>query len=116
MNIVDRKKDMILTGGENVYSTEVENVLYMHPKVLEAAVFGVPDQKWGEAVKAAVVLKPGESASQEEIISFCKERLAHYKCPKSIDFLSELPKTGSGKITKKALRDPYWSGYSKRVH
>lgn len=116
VNIVDRKKDMILTGGENVYSTEVENVLYMHPKVLEAAVFGVPDQKWGEAVKAAVVLKPGESASQEEIISFCKERLAHYKCPKSIDFLSELPKTGSGKITKKALRDPYWSGYSKRVH
>lgn len=116
VNIVDRKKDMILTGGENVYSTEVENVLYMHPKVLEAAVFGVPDEKWGEAVKAAVVLKQGESATQEEIISFCKERLAHYKCPKSVDFLSELPKTGSGKITKKALRDPYWSGYSKRVH
>lgn len=116
VNIVDRKKDMILTGGENVYSTEVENVLYMHPKVLEAAVFGVPDEKWGEAVKAAVVLKQGESATQEEIISFCKERLAHYKCPKSVDFLSELPKTGSGKITKKVLRDPYWSGYSKRVH
>lgn len=116
VNIVDRKKDMILTGGENVYSTEVENVLYMHPKVLEAAVFGVPDEKWGEAVKAAVVLKQGESATQEELISFCKERLAHYKCPKSVDFLSELPKTGSGKITKKALRDPYWNGYSKRVH
>ncbi len=116
VNIVDRKKDMILTGGENVYSTEVENVLYMHPKVLEAAVFGVPDEKWGEAVKAAVVLRQGESATQEELISFCKERLAHYKCPKSIDFLPELPKTGSGKITKKALRDPYWSGYDKRVH
>lgn len=116
VNIVDRKKDMILTGGENVYSTEVENVLYMHPKVLEAAVFGVPDEKWGEAVKAAVVLKPGESATQEEIISFCKERLAHYKCPKSVDFFPELPKTGSGKITKKALRDPYWAGYDKRVH
>ncbi len=116
VNIVDRKKDMILTGGENVYSTEVENVLYMHPKILEAAVFGVPDEKWGEAVKAAVVLRQGESATQDEIISFCKERLAHYKCPKSVDFLSELPKTGSGKITKKALRDPYWRGLSKRVH
>jgi|YNPNPStandDraft_1061719.scaffolds.fasta_scaffold19270_2 acyl-CoA synthetase (AMP-forming)/AMP-acid ligase II len=116
VNIVDRKKDMILTGGENVYSTEVENVLYMHPKVLEAAVFGVPDEKWGEAVKAAIVLKPGESATEEELIAFCKERLAHYKCPKSIDFLPELPKTGSGKITKKALRDPYWKGYEKRVH
>ncbi|MGQ9858119.1 MAG: long-chain-fatty-acid--CoA ligase [Thermodesulfobacteriota bacterium] len=116
VNIVDRKKDMILTGGENVYSTEVENVLYMHPKILEAAVFGVPDEKWGEAVKAAVVLKSGESATPEEIISFCKERLAHYKCPKSVDFLPELPKTGSGKITKKALRDPYWAGYEKRVH
>lgn len=116
VNIVDRKKDMILTGGENVYSTEVENVLYMHPKVLEAAVFGVPDEKWGEAVKAAVVLKSGESANPDEIISFCKERLAHYKCPKSVDFLPELPKTGSGKIAKKALRDPYWVGYEKRVH
>ena len=115
-NIVDRKKDMILSGGENVYCTEVENVLYMHPKVLEAAVFGVPDEKWGEAVRAAVVLRPGESAAEDEIIQFCKAHLAHYKAPKSVDFIPELPKTGSGKITKKALRDPYWVGFQKKVH
>jgi len=108
VNIVDRKKDMIVTGGENVYSTEVENVLYMHPQVLEAAVFGVPDDKWGEAVTAAVVLKPDESAGEAEIIEFCKQYQASYKTPKSIIFLDELPKTGSGKITKKVLRDPYW--------
>jgi acyl-CoA synthetase (AMP-forming)/AMP-acid ligase II len=107
VNIVDRKKDMIVTGGENVYSTEVENVLYMHPKVLEAAVFGVPDEKWGEAVKAAVVLKQNETATEAEIIEFCKEYQAAYKAPKSIIFLDELPKTGSGKITKKILRDTH---------
>ena len=108
VNIVDRKKDMIVTGGENVYSTEVENVLYMHTKILEAAVFGVPDEKWGEAVTAAVVLKAGEAASEEEIISFCKEYQGSYKAPKSIIFMDELPKTGSGKIYKKGLRDTYW--------
>jgi fatty-acyl-CoA synthase len=108
VNIVDRKKDMIVTGGENVYSTEVENVLYMHPKVLEAAVFSVPDEKWGEAVSAAVVLKENESATEMEIIRFCKQHQASYKAPKSIVFLDELPKTGSGKIYKKALRDPHW--------
>ena len=109
VNIVDRRKDMIVTGGENVYSTEVENVLYMHPKVLEAAVFGVPDEKWGEAVTAAVVLRQNESATEKEIIQFCREYQAAYKTPKTIIFLDELPKTGSGKITKKALRDPYWN-------
>jgi len=108
VNIVDRKKDMIVTGGENVYSTEVENVLYMHPKVLEAAVFAVPDETWGEAVTAAVVLKKGETASAAEIIEFCKVYQASYKAPKTIVFLDELPKTGSGKIYKKGLRDPYW--------
>jgi fatty-acyl-CoA synthase len=108
VNIVDRRKDMIVTGGENVYSTEVENVLYMHPKVLEAAVFGVPDEKWGEAVTAAVVIRENESATEQEIIQFCRQYQAGYKTPKSIVFLDELPKTGSGKITKKALRDPYW--------
>jgi len=107
VNIVDRKKDMIITGGENVYSTEVENVLYTHPNILEAAVIGVPDAHWGEAVKACVVLKDGCKLGEEEIIAFCKENLAHYKAPKSVDFLSELPKTGSGKIYKKGLRDPY---------
>ena len=107
VNIVDRKKDMIVTGGENVYSTEVENVLYMHPKILEAAVFGVPDERWGEAVNAAVVLKGGETASEDEIIRFCKKHHASYKAPKAILFLDELPKTGSGKIFKKGLRDPF---------
>jgi acyl-CoA synthetase (AMP-forming)/AMP-acid ligase II len=113
VNIVDRKKDMIVTGGENVYSTEVENVLYMNPKVLEAAVFGVPDDKWGEAVTAAVVLKENETATEEEIINFCKTHQASFKAPKSILFIDEIPKTGSGKIYKKALRDPYWKEDSK---
>jgi fatty-acyl-CoA synthase len=116
VTIVDRKKDMILTGGENVYSTEVENVLYMHPAILECAVVGIPDQKWGEAVKGFVVLKPGQEATEREIIQFCKERLAHYKAPKSIDFIGALPRTGSGKIHKKGLRDKYWEGYEKKVH
>ncbi len=108
VTIVDRKKDMIITGGENVYSTEVENVLYMHPDVLEAAVIGVPDPHWGEAVKAFVVLKEGRAVGGDEIIAFCKTHLAHYKAPKSIDFLKALPRTGSGKIYKKGLRDPFW--------
>ncbi len=108
VNIVDRKKDMIISGGENIYSIEVENVLYMYPKVLEAAVFAVPDEKWGEAVHAAVVLKSDEVATQKEIINFCKQHLASFKAPKTVDFLPQLPKTGSGKLYKKALRDPYW--------
>jgi len=116
VTIVDRKKDMILTGGENVYSTEVENTLYMHPAVLECAVVGVPDQKWGEAVKGIVVLKVGHKATEDEIIQFCKQRIAHYKAPKSIDFIDALPRTGSGKIHKKGLKDRYWEGYEKRVH
>jgi acyl-CoA synthetase (AMP-forming)/AMP-acid ligase II len=107
VNIVDRKKDMIITGGENVYSTEVENVLYTHAQVLEAAVYGVPDERWGEAVRAAVVLKPGERCAAEAIIAHCKARLAGYKTPKGIDFLEELPRTGSGKIFKQALRQAH---------
>jgi acyl-CoA synthetase (AMP-forming)/AMP-acid ligase II len=107
VNIVDRKKDMIITGGENVYSVEVENILYTHPSVLEAAVIGVADPKWGEAVKAVVVLKSGERATEEEIIQYCKQHIARYKAPKSVDFLSELPKTGSGKIFKKGLKERY---------
>jgi acyl-CoA synthetase (AMP-forming)/AMP-acid ligase II len=107
VTIVDRRKDMIVTGGENVYSTEVENTLYLHPSVLECAVVGVPDEKWGEAVQAIVVLKPAAHVTEEELIHFCKERIARYKAPKSIDFISALPKTGSGKIEKKKLRDQY---------
>jgi acyl-CoA synthetase (AMP-forming)/AMP-acid ligase II len=116
VTIVDRKKDIILTGGENVYSTEVENVLYMHPAVLECAVVGVPDEKWGETVKAVVVLKEGRQATETDIVRFCKDRIAHYKSPKTVDFIDALPKTGSGKIQKKELKDKYWQGYGKRVH
>ncbi len=107
INIVDRKKDMIITGGENVYSTEVENVLYMHQDILEAAVVGLPDDHWGEVVKACVVLKEGRSITDQDIILFCKANLAGYKAPKIVEFLEALPKTGSGKIYKKGLKDPY---------
>ncbi|MBM4312798.1 MAG: hypothetical protein FJ122_02635, partial [Deltaproteobacteria bacterium] len=100
---------------ENVYSTEVENILYMHPAVLECAVVGIPDEKWGEAVKGIVVLKPACKATEEELIAFCKERIARYKSPKSIDFIQALPKTGSGKIEKKKLRDRYWPDAEKKV-
>lgn len=107
VNIVDRKKDMIITGGENVYSIEVENALYTHPLILEAVVIGVPDPKWGEAVKAVVVLKPGQSVTEDEIIHHCRMQIAGYKAPKSVDFVTELPRTGSGKIHKKGIRDWY---------
>ncbi len=113
VTIVDRKKDMIITGGENVYSTEVENILYAHPAVLEAAVIGVPDAKWGEAVAGFVVLKPEKTATQEEIIAHCKNNLAHYKAPKTVHFIDVLPKTGSGKIYKKGLRDSLRPAESK---
>ncbi len=116
ISIVDRKKDVILTGGENVYSTEVEHIIYKHPAVLEVAVIGVPDEKWGEAVKAVVVLKPGKDLTEREIIDFCKADLAHYKSPKSVDFVDSLPRTGSGKIHKKGIRDRYRKGYDKGVH
>jgi len=104
VNIVDRKKDMIITGGENVYSTEVEHALHAHPAVLEVAVYGLPDELWGERVCAAVVLRPGKSAGVEELQAFCREQLAAYKVPRAIEFRSELPRTGSGKIQKHALR------------
>ena len=106
LNIVDRKKDAIITGGELVYTTEIENALYEHPAILEAAVVGVPDERWGEIVKAAVVLKPTLVATATEIIEHCRARLAHYKCPRLVEFLAALPRTGSGKIYKKALKEP----------
>ncbi|MBW2058001.1 MAG: long-chain-fatty-acid--CoA ligase [Deltaproteobacteria bacterium] len=113
--IVDRKKDMIVSGGENIYPREVEEVLYDHPAVREAAVIGVPSEKWGEDVKAIIALKSGREATEAEIIEFCKERLASYKKPKSVEFMDELPKTGSGKIYKAALRDRYWKGTKRKV-
>ena len=114
--IVDRKKDMIISGGENVYSVEVENVISQHPAVLEVAAIGVPDAQWGEAVKAIVVLREGASATADEIIGFCRGRIAAYKIPKSVDFSKEqLPKTGPGKIAKRRLRDPFWAGRERKV-
>ena len=106
LTIVDRRKDMIITGGEKVYSTEVELVLYRHAAVLEAAVYGSADPVWGEAVVAAVVLRPGASASGEELLAFCRNHLAGFKLPKRIEFRTELPKTASGKIMKRALNAP----------
>jgi len=114
--LVDRKKDMIVTGGENVYSTEVEAVLYSHPSIKEAAVIPVPDADWGEAVHACVVLRDGRQTTTEELVEFCRERLANYKVPHSIEFIEgELPKGGTGKILKKQLRERYWKDQRRRI-
>ncbi|WP_342515281.1 hypothetical protein MKY34_15650 [Sporosarcina sp. FSL K6-1522] len=114
--IVDRAKDMIITGGENVYSLEVEQVLSAHPAVLECAVFGVPDDRWGEAVKACVVLNAPDAARAEDILSFAQQRLANYKTPKTIDIVAELPRSGAGKILKRALRDQFWTEKGKLIN
>src|SRR6516162_1032508 len=113
--IVDRKKDVIITGGENVSSLEVEKVLLSHPAVLEAAVIPVPDEKWGEVPKALVVLKQNVRAGETELIEHCRSYLAHYKCPQSVDFLESLPRTGTGKVLKRDLRKKYWLGQATRV-
>src|ERR1700733_4280293 len=114
--IVDRAKDMIVSGGENVYSGEVESAIYEIPEVKEVAVFGIPDEKWGELVAAAVVLRPGTNLSAEELKQYCKTRIASYKVPRDIEFMAEeLPKSGSGKILKRVLREKYWSGQPKRI-
>lgn len=114
--LVDRAKDMIITGGENVYSIEVENTFYKHPAVLECAVLGVPDEKWGEAVKAVIVLKPQNNVTAEELHTFASQQLANYKVPKTIEFIYELPKSGAGKILKRALRDQYWPEQARAVN
>jgi fatty-acyl-CoA synthase len=106
--IVDRKKDIIISGGENISSLEIEKVLAAHPAVYEIAVIPVPDEKWGETPKALIVLKPGTSATEQELLEFCAPRLARFKCPKSVEFLAALPKTGTGKILKRELRERYW--------
>jgi acyl-CoA synthetase (AMP-forming)/AMP-acid ligase II len=113
--IVDRKTDMIISGGKNIYPREIEEVLYSHEAVLEAAVIGVPDEHWGESVKAIVVLKDKKEVGEEEIISLCKENLASYKKPKSVEFRQELPKNPSGKILKKMIREQYWKGRDRKV-
>lgn len=106
--IQDRKKEMIISGGENIYPAQIENVLYRHPAVLEVAVIGVPDDTWGEAVKAVVALKPGRTATEEELIAITRDELASYMKPRSVDFVRELPKSPTGKILKRDLREPYW--------
>ena len=114
--ISDRKKDVIITGGENVSSIEVEDCLYQHPAVAEVAVIGVPDDKWGETVKAIVVLVPGASLDEAGIIAHCREHLAHYKCPTSVDGTDALPRNPSGKILKRELRAPYWVDRTRRIN
>jgi acyl-CoA synthetase (AMP-forming)/AMP-acid ligase II len=113
--IHDRIKDMVISGGENIYPAEVENTLSKHSAVLECAIIGVPDDKWGEAVKACVVLKPGSQATEREIIEFMRENMAHYKCPKTVDFLDVLPRNPTGKLLKRVLREPYWVGRDRAV-
>ena len=113
--IVDRKKDMIVSGGENIFPREVEELLYEHPAVLEAAVFGIPDPYWVEKVHAVVVLKTGYQPTEKEIIDFCKEKLARFKAPKSLEFALEIPKNPAGKILKKQLRAKYWEGVDRKI-
>jgi acyl-CoA synthetase (AMP-forming)/AMP-acid ligase II len=113
--LVDRKNDMIISGGENVYPTEVENVILQHPSVQFAAVVGVPDELWGESVKAVVMLKPGTQASGEEIIGFTKGKLAGYKRPKSVDFVTQMPMTPTGKILRRLVKEPYWKDRKTRI-
>ena len=115
VRIVDRKKDIIVSGGENISSLEVEKVLAAYPAVYEAVVIPVPDAKWGEVPKALVVLRPGSQASESEVIEFCRSRLAHYKCPHSVEFLDALPKTGTGKLLKRELRKRYGTAQKSGV-
>jgi fatty-acyl-CoA synthase len=116
ITIVDRGKDIIISGGENISSVEVEDVVFSHPAVLEAAVIAAPDERWGEVPLAVVVLKPGATATEEEIIGFSRERLAHFKAPRRVAFMEALPKGGTGKVLKHQIRETFWQGFEKRVH
>jgi fatty-acyl-CoA synthase len=116
IQVVDRLKDIIISGGLNIASVEVEACLLIHSAVYEVAVVAVPDARWGETPKAIVVLKPGAQATEAELIQHCRDRLAHFKAPRSVDFRDALPKSGTGKILKRELREPFWRGHSQRVH
>ena len=116
VNIVDRKKDVIISGGENISSPEVEAALYMHPAILECAVIGVPSEKWGETPKALVVLREGVTATEQEILEFSRQHLAHFRCPTSVDFVDSLPRTATGKLQKFVIREKYWEGVTRRVN
>jgi acyl-CoA synthetase (AMP-forming)/AMP-acid ligase II len=113
--IVDRKRDMIISGGFNLYPSEIEQVIWSHPSVQDCAVIGVPDEKWGEAVKAVVELKTGESVSPDEIMAFCRERLGGMKTPKTVEVWAQLPRSAVGKVLKKDIREPFWVGQTRRV-
>jgi acyl-CoA synthetase (AMP-forming)/AMP-acid ligase II len=116
VTISDRKKDVIITGGENVSSIEIEDCLFSHPAVAEVAVIGVPDEKWGETVKALVVLAPGQEATERELIDHCRSKLSHFKCPTTIEFRDALARTATGKLQKFKLREPYWAGRTRQVN
>ena len=116
LTIVDRKKDLIISGGANISSREVEEVIYWHPSVREASVIGKPDEEWGEVPHAFVSLHAGKTASAQELVAFCKERLSGYKCPRTIDIVDDLPKNALGKILKTELRSKFWAGHSRKVN
>ena len=116
LTIADRKKDVIISGGENVSSIEVEDCIFSHAAVAEVAVIGIPHEKWGETVVALVVVSAGSTATEAEIIAHCRERLAHYKCPTSVEFRDELARTATGKLQKFKLRAPYWEGRDRLVN
>jgi len=113
--IVDRLKDMIVTGGENVYSVEVESVITTHPGVASCAVIGVPSEQWGELVHVFIVRKTGAMLEADELIQFCKNRIAHYKCPREVSFIDAMPLSGAGKILKTTLRAPFWANQERKV-
>jgi acyl-CoA synthetase (AMP-forming)/AMP-acid ligase II len=115
LHITDRKKDMIISGGFNVYPNEVEQVIWAHPAVQDCAVIGVPDDQWGEAVKAVVELKAGQSVTAEELIALCKEKIGSVKAPKSVDFIATLPRSAVGKVLKKDLRQAYWRTVERKI-
>jgi acyl-CoA synthetase (AMP-forming)/AMP-acid ligase II len=113
--ICDRKVDMIISGGVNIYPAEVEACLHAHPAVGDVAVIGVPDEQWGESVKALVVLRPGAAATEPELIDWCRQRIADYKRPRSVEFVPELPRDQAGKLLKRQIREPYWAGTGRRL-
>jgi fatty-acyl-CoA synthase len=116
LTISDRRKDVIITGGENVSSIEVEDAIFSHEAVAEVAVIGVPDDRWGETIKALVVVAEGQTVTQAEIIAWCKERMARFKAPTSVDFVADIPRTATGKVQKFKLREPYWAGVERQIN
>jgi acyl-CoA synthetase (AMP-forming)/AMP-acid ligase II len=114
--IHDRVKDMIISGGENVYPAEVENAIYGHPDVAEVAVIGVPSERWGEEVKAVIVPKPGRTPREDDVIAWARERIAAFKAPKSIEVIDGFPRTATGKVLRRQLREKYWQGYARKVN